>query len=394
MRRNDPRVRQTLDQISHQIESANLSTQASLYTFSHNYLSPCLSSFKSCLEASCQPCYTTREDQRRPHRGLRRGRDNLGFDFYDDWDEDEGSWENDELDRLLAGSDEQPGRRPGMSYGSGLVGRKSPGAPKDRRSDLNVVPKSSMFGFLERLPWKIGGRGVRYRPSVADLQENIGRGSREAEPLIEGSDDSGAETRRNRHARNRSGTANSRSTTNSLSSRGDLLPSEDEDDAVPLDDEFAMVLERRNTGATSDDRSSKKSATKKPARSHTSTKTVSSKDTKSSRKKRRSTSVSSGKVSDVSRPTEAEATLMIDLKQEEEQACREEEAEIRTKRGLAQQLALERGLSDLTLSTAQAASVKSASSEASLGSPVQSEARKGPSTTMTIEERKPPDDQT
>ncbi len=394
MRRNDPRVRQTLDQISHQIESANLSTQASLYTFSHNYLSPCLSSFTSCLEASCQPCYTTREDQRRPHRGLRRGRDNLGFDFYDDWDEDEGSWENDELDRLLAGSDEQPGRRPGMSYGSGLVGRKSPGAPKDRRSDLNVAPKSSMFGFLERLPWKIGGRGARYRPSVADLQENIGRGSREAEPLIEGSDDSGAETRRNRHARNRSGTTNSRSTTNSLSSRGDLLPSEDEDDAVPLDDEFAMVLERRNTGATSDDRSSKKSATKKPARSRTSTKTVSSKDTKSSRKKRRSTSVSSGKVSDVSRPTEAEATLMIDLKQEEEQACREEEAEIRTKRGLAQQLALERGLSDLTLSTEQAASVKSASSEASLGSPAQSEARKDPSTTMTIEERKPPDDQT
>jgi len=172
MRRNDPRVRQTLDQISHQIESANLSTQASLYTFSHRYVSPCLSSFKSCLEASCQPCYacyTTREDQRRPHRGLRRGRDNLGSDFYDDWDEEQGNWENDELDRLLAGSDEQPGRRPGMSYGSGLVGRKNPGAPKDRRSDSNVVPRSSVFGFLERLPWKIGGRGARYRPSVADL---------------------------------------------------------------------------------------------------------------------------------------------------------------------------------------------------------------------------------
>lgn len=393
MRRNDPRVRQTLDQISHQIESANLSTQASLYTFSHNYLSPCLSSFKSCLEASCQPCYTTREDQRRPHRGLRRGRDNLGFDFYDDWDEDEGSWENDELDRLLAGSDEQPGRRPGMSYGSGLVGRKSPGAPKDRRSELNVVPKSSMFGFLERLPWKIGGRGVRYQPSVADLQENIGRGSREAEPLIDASGDSGQETRRGRHARNRSGTANSRSTTNSLSSRGDLLPSEDEDDAVPLDDEFAMVLERRNTGATSDDRSSKKSSTK-PARSRTSTKTVSPKDTKNSRKKRRSTSVSSGKVPNVTRPTEADAPSMIDLKHEEEQACREEEAEIRTKRELAQQLALERGLSDLTLSTARAASVKSARSETSVGSPIQSEARKSPSTTVNIEEPKPPDDRT
>ena len=278
---------------------------------------------------------------------MRRGRDDLGFDFYDDWDEEERGWENDELDRLLAGTDEQPGRRAGMSYGSGIVGRKSMGMPKDRRSDPNVVPKSSVFGFLEGLPWKIGGREVRYRPSVADLQENVGRGNREAEPLIEESEESGTDTRRGRHGRNRSGTSNSRSTTNSLSSRGDLFPSEDEDDAVPLDDEFAMVLERRNTGATSDDRSSKKSTTKKPTRSRTSTKTVSSKDTKSSHKKQRSTSISSGKVSDVAGSTEAEAPSMMDLKQEEEQVRREEEAEVETKREAAQKLALERGLNEV-----------------------------------------------
>lgn len=36
-------------------------------------------------------------------------------------------------------------------------------------------------------------------------------------------------------------------TLDSLSSRGDLFPSDEEDDAIPLDDEFAMVLERRTT---------------------------------------------------------------------------------------------------------------------------------------------------
>lgn len=350
MRPSDPRIRQTLNQISNQIESANLSTQASLFSFSQNYVSPCLSSFRFCLEASCQPCYacfTTREDQRRQHRGARRGRDNFGFDFYDDWDEEEENWGNDELDRLLMGSDEQPARRTGMSYGSATVGRKNLGKQKDGRSDPNIMPKSSVFGFLERLPWKIGGRRVRYRPSVADLQENVGHGNREAEePLLEDSEESSV--KRGRHTRNRSDTLNSRSTNNSLSSRSDLFPSEDEDDAVPLDDEFAMVLTRRNTGATSDDLSSKKSFNKKPARSRTSTKTVSSKDTKDSRKKRRSASMASGKTQELVSPSEGEAPSMIDLKHEEEQVRQEEEDEIKTKREAAQQLARERGLDEVT----------------------------------------------
>ena len=296
MRRNDPRLRQTLNQISQNIESANLSTQASLYTFSQEYVSPCLASLNTCLEASCQPCFaylSKRENQRHPHRSSRRGRDDLGFDFYDDWDEEEGNWGNDELDRLLAGSAEQPARRAGMTYGTGVARRKSLGIPRDGGPDPNLVPKSSMFGFLERLPWKIGGRSVRYRPSAADLQENVGKGAREAEPLMEESEESITSKRRGRHGRNRSGTANSRSTTNSLSSRGDLFPSEDEDDAVPLDDEFAMVLGRRNTGTASDDRSSKKSK-RRPATSPVSTKTVSSRDIHT--KQKPSSSPSSGKI--------------------------------------------------------------------------------------------------
>ena len=289
-----------------------------------------------------------------------RGRAELSFDFYDDWDDNEeggagqgllGGWGNDELDRLLAGSGahegqaDQPGRHRAMSYGS--RGRRR-ALPKDGAADPTVVPSSSIFGFLERLPWKIAGRGVRYKPSAADLQENPGQGRRtmlgEGELLIDESEEGAEEVGLGRARRKRSGTATSNSTTNSLSSRGDLFPSEDEDDAVPLDDEFAMVLERRTTGPTSDDHSSgKKKQGRRPAASRTSTKTASSRDTKNSGKTK--SSLSSGKVSDVVEATELQAPSMTDLKQEEERVRMEEEAEVERKRQAAQRLALKRGLS-------------------------------------------------
>ena len=218
-----------------------------------------------------------------------------------------------------------------MNYGSrGITRRK--GADDD---DVNVLPKSSMFGFLERLPWKIGGRGVRYRPSVADLQENVGRRGAEAEPLI--SEDEGQG--KSRHGRNRSGTVGSRSTTNSFSSRGDLFPSDDEDDAIPIDDEFAMVLERRTTGTTSDDHSSGKKGKKKTPGSRTSTKTASTKE-------RRTTSTSSRNRKNLAEDAvEEDFPSMADLKQEEELVGREEEAKVEAARQAAQRLAFERGLS-------------------------------------------------
>lgn len=342
MRHTDPRIRQTLNQISQNIESVNLTTQASLFTFSQTYISPCLSSVHTCLEDSCHPCFGARDD-RRPHRNARRGRDDLAFDFYDDWEEEEGEWGNDELDRLLAGSDGQPARQRGMSYGSRVVRRKSIGVPKDK-SDPNIVPKSSIFGFLESLPWKIGGKGFKYRPSAADLQENVGRGRGEGEPLIEEDEEGGVDAARGRSGRNRSGTTASRSTINSLSSRGDLFPSEDEDDAIPLDDEFAMVLERRNTGATLDDHSSGKTKGLTPVGSRTSTKTGSSRDTKSTAAKRRATSASSGNVPGLAGAEDEDVPSMTDLKQEEEHVSREEEAQIEKRRHAAQLLAQQRGL--------------------------------------------------
>ncbi|KAL8730039.1 MAG: hypothetical protein Q9166_004363 [cf. Caloplaca sp. 2 TL-2023] len=365
MRRNDPRIRQTLNQITQTVDSAQYTTRASLFTFHQNYLAPCLSGISTCLEASCAPCYTcitnaasssTPSDAARRRRtGRRRGREELSFDFYDDWEaQEEEGWGNDELDRLLAGNDfaadGQPGRRSGMSYG-GIGSRRKTGGlggGKDRGAEeANIVPSSSMFGFLERLPWKIGGKGKRYKPSAADLQD-VGEGQRnrtaalkarasgEEEPLISESE-SGEEGRQHRgHGRKRSGTVGSRETTNSLSSRGDLLPSEDEDDAVPLDDEFAMVLARRNTqGTMSDENSSRK----RPGGSRAaSTKTRSTKSSRRTGKKGRRASDGQGEVINV--------PSMTDLKEEEERLRIEEEANIQQEREAARRLAADRGLLD------------------------------------------------
>lgn len=350
MRRSDPRIRQTLNQISQTVDSAQYTTRASLFTFHQTYVSPCLAGLSSCLEASCAPCYTcitnatsssahptSEAARRRRNHGRRRGREELSFDFYDDWAaEEEEAWGNDELDRLLAGNettaaDRQPGRKKGMNYG-GIASRRKGGGDD---LDTNVMPTSSMFGFLERLPWKIGGRGRRYKPSAADLQD-VGEGSRRAkaqgedEPLISGSE-SGGEAATKGHGRKRSGTVGSRETTTSLSSRGDLFPSEDEDDAVPLGDEFAMALARRTTqGTLSDDNSRGKS---KAASARTKT----SRSPGSVRKKKRRSSDEGAE----GRGTKAPS--MTSLK-EEERARAEEEELIERARETARRLAAERGL--------------------------------------------------
>ena len=346
---NDPRIRQTLNQISSNLEAANQRTQTSLFTFSQSYIQPCLDSLQpcllscqSCLEASCQPCFGARDDGRRHRqpRYSRRGREAAAFDFYDDWEQDEDEWGNDEMDRLLTGNEsQQPGRHGGMSYGYGSRGnrRRSVGLKDAMGDDPTVVPQSSIFGFLERLPWKIGGKGTRYRPNAAGLQENVGKRGQEVEPLIGEEEGEG----RSRYGRKRSETVGSQSTGNSLSSRGDLFPSDDEDDAREIDDEFAVALGRRNTGGTSDDRSSKS----RPAGSKISTKTASSKDAGKPKKGRRSASTSRERPDDLAEPEEADVPSMTDLKREEDTAQKMEETGIEQRRQAAQRLASERGLS-------------------------------------------------
>ena len=258
-------------------------------------------------------------------------------------------WGNDELERLLSGGEEDSGeggaqprrKKAGMSYGSRLGG----GGKRGAGDEPNVVPQSSMFGFLEGLPWKIGGRGSgRFRPGVADLQEGVGRkgGAGERDGGEEGGEGEGV----GKKGRGRSGTVESRSTTNSLSSRGDLFPSDDEADAVPLDDEFAMALGRRSTNL-SDERMSSKKGGRRSAGSRASVKTGSSKRTRSETQRgKRESSASSERVDELDEGTVEGARSETELKLEEERVRKEEEALVEERRVAASKLARERGLAD------------------------------------------------
>jgi hypothetical protein len=299
------------------------------------------------------PCLPSREDHLRRRR---RGQTEANFDFYDDWanEEDDDSligWGTGELDRLLAGSGlargaaDQPRRPRRMSYGTRNTRRRSTVHIPDNRDDPTVIPSSSLLGFLERFPWRFGARGVKYRPSAADLQEHPGarRYAHEDEPLMEAmgdDDDDRGHLSPTPNGRNRSATQSSRGTDNSLSSRGDLFPSDEEEDAVPLDDEFALAFGRRGTGLESDDQSGAKSEIIESAAA-SSLGAASSK--KAKRKKKRSPKRSPS-YNDAAIAQIIDTPSMADLKTEEQRAALEEEADIARRRLAAHELALSRGL--------------------------------------------------
>ncbi|KAL3438915.1 hypothetical protein BDV09DRAFT_158880 [Aspergillus tetrazonus] len=354
MRPRDPRVRQTINQISHNLESANETAQEGIYTFAHNYIVPCFTSIGNCVYSCTAPCIPKREDHLR-----RRRRRYADFDFYDDWDNEDVEdtilgWGTDELDRLLAGSglargsSEQPRRQRKMSYGARRASRRKSGLLiPDERDDPTVIPSSSFLGFLERFPWRLGARGLKYRPSAADLQEHPAglRHVHEESPLIESTEEVDEETANGGNGRYRSSTQSSRETANSLSSRGDLLPS-DEEDAIPLDDEFAMALTRRGTGLESDDQEGGKPESMRSASGTFSiAPTTSSKSSGKQKKKKRTSRMRSPQSSYVEVSRDMPSVSIEDLKREEEQAAREEEMEIVRKRLAARQLALSRGIS-------------------------------------------------
>ena len=381
-RTNDPRFRRRLNELGQTLESANETAQSSLYIFSHSYIEPCLSSigscFTTCIDASCPSLNLSANQRQRARargRARSRGRAELSFDFYDDWDEEGeadgllGGWGNDEFDRLVAGSGAgtagrgygtvgaQPGRQRGMSY------------PKERRRRSTLLEGQDALtgaGLFGRLFGK--GKGMRYKPSAADLQEHPGARrlakDPEGEALLEESESSAQQGRSRKHNRARSDTVGSRETQDSYSSRGDIFPSDEEDDAIPLDDEFAMVLERRNTGTHSGPETESSSNTtrslkrgKRPSAGSrvSSRRTVSSRSTRSSTGKRvRSRGNSSaaqtpleeeapGGAEDVA-PEEVEPPTLEEITQEERDLAKEEEAEIERKRLEAQRAAEERGL--------------------------------------------------
>ncbi|KAJ5895223.1 hypothetical protein N7495_006914 [Penicillium taxi] len=353
IRSGDPRIRQRINQLSHNLESANESAQERLYTLSQNYISPCLAAAGNCVSVCVAPCIPSREDQLRRRR---RGRAEANFDFYDDWDNEEEDdsilgWGTGELDRLLAGSGlgrvsaEQPHRPRKMSYGTRNIRRRSTVHIPDSHSDPTVIPTSSFIGFLQGFSWRLGAKGVKYRPSAADLQEHPGRSRRfahEDEPLMETIDDNdGALYHEN--GRNRSATQSSRETNNSLSSRGDLFPSDEEEDAVPLDDEFALTFSRRGTGLEFDEQSGPKADMVRSSSGTFSLGATSSKKLARKMKKKRLSRMSAVST-DQDFAQSVDSPSIADLKSEEDRAALEEESKIERKRLAAQELAMKRGL--------------------------------------------------
>lgn len=244
--RTDPRIRQSLNRISTSIESASDNALTSCFTFSKSYLDPCLISLSTC-------CIINND------RNHRRDRREYPFGFYDyDDDEHGGSstggflgWGNDELDRLLAGGGSGGGGYGGgsnrMTYGASsssgtIAGSGSAGKRKavpGHDQDPTVIPQTSMFGFLTRwAPFR--GKGLRYKPSAANLQEHPHRGNGlSAVQEEEAEDDHGGRVTGMRRKRSATGSSGD-SVGGSMRSRGDLWPSEDDDDAIPIGDDVFL----------------------------------------------------------------------------------------------------------------------------------------------------------
>ena len=219
--------------------------------------------------------------------------------------------------------------------------------------DPTVIPSTSALGFLGRLPFKLGGT-LRYKPSAADLQDHPGTlhtGFRdeEGEPLIPDEHSDDERPKRKGHTRNRSDTASSGETTDSFRSRGDLFPSDGEDDAVPLDDEFAMVLERRiaddySTGKFGVNKGKRTAQGKSISSRNVSIGTQSTRSRPSMEGKRTKSGASLSYTPDGSDPDMVQTPSLTDLQCEEETIRVEEEAALERKREAAARLARERGL--------------------------------------------------
>ncbi|OBT85459.1 hypothetical protein VE02_06168 [Pseudogymnoascus sp. 03VT05] len=369
----DPRIRQTWNNISQNAETATETAAAGIWSFVHDYINPCFASMGESVEHCTTQCFPDREERARRvrERDRARGRAEYSFDFYDDWDDEEAGasggllgWGNDELDRLLAGSgsnshgpDEQPsGRKRKMSYGTRRTPKRR--GTLDGLPDPTIIPSTSALGFLQRLPFKFGGT-LRYKPSAADLQDHpsahraeLGDDA-EAEPLIDDdhSDDSDAGDLNIRKTRPRSSTTASGDTSDSFRSRGDLFPSDGEDDAVPLSDEFATTLGRRGTVTTLEDHSSGKTRNSSKGKSrersaamsralsgtsHSSNQSLRGLGSKPDEPAAQHSGGLSGEDSNI--------PPLSELQQEEERLRQQEEAELLSKREAALKLASERGL--------------------------------------------------
>lgn len=237
--RPDPRIRQAIDHLTHTLEAAADTARTGCFTFTKSFVEPCLSSLLGC----CTSCLPGRQPTHNHHRySARRSEYPFGFYAYDDYasDSDDAgagrgflAWGTDELDRLLAGTTAGGSQGERMYYGA-----VEPGIRRKQTEDHDptVIPSTSMFGFMTR--FGVRGRGMRYKPSAANLQEH---------PIRGGSWDESVSGRK------RSGTESSAASQgDSLRSRGDLWPSEDEDDAVVIGDDVFVGVDGNGTGSDND----------------------------------------------------------------------------------------------------------------------------------------------
>lgn len=353
----DPRLRQRWNQITHDAEAVTENAAAGIWSFQHHYINPCFASIVDSIERCTTVCLGDPEDRlrKRRERERTRGRAEYSFDFYDDWYEEEenggllGSWSNEDWDRLLAGTgsqrrhtggetSEQPRRKRGMSYGT-RGGRRRP----SNEEDPTIIPSTQPIGFLSKLPWKMGGKTLRYRPSAADLQEHPGRHDGESEPLLDNDDDSDFE--RLPKTRTRSGTTGSGDTSDSYRSRGDLFPSdgEGEEDAVPLDDDITYDMVRKDDRSDGKSWKTRSSKGKRPASGLAGSRTVSrttlgsvgSRDSLRAERKSASLPVT---------PDVDDIPSLHDLEMEEQMLQQAEDEEVARKKEAAAILAAERGL--------------------------------------------------
>ncbi|KAK7995953.1 hypothetical protein PG991_015420 [Apiospora marii] len=368
----DPRLRQRWNQISQTTETVTENAAAGIWTFGHTYVNPCLGSLCSVFDGCTNRCLGDPEERARRRRERERARGNAeySFDFYDDWDDDLArgdagqnnsgggggggifkGWHHEDWDRLLAGTGtskkgagevhEQPQRgTKGMSYGTREARRKSSTA-----EDPTIIPSTAPIGFLGRLPFKLGGP-LRYKPSAANLQEHPGRHGLEGEhePLLGGPNDD--HDHHEAHFMDAERDDGSGDTSDSYRSRGDLFPSdgEGEEDAIPLDDEFAddfdITLDRMDDRSSNKTRSSK--GKRRAASSSYSVQRSASRTTLGSTHSR---PPSLPPTPEFAAATEADPAILRDLQYEEEQLRREEDEEVVRKREAAARLALRRGLS-------------------------------------------------
>lgn len=355
----DPRLRQRWNQIAHDAEAVTENAAAGIWSIKEHYLTPCVGYLTDSIEQCTTVCLGDPEDRlrRRRERNLAQERAEFGFDFYDDWyDEEEqggsffGTWAGEDWDRLLAGTGsqrkrsgiettEQPRRKRGMSYGTRGARRKA------SENDPTIIPSTQPIGFLSKLPWKVGGT-LRYKPSAADLQDHPGKPDvpqdHETEPLLLSDEES--DYGELVIPRQRSGTAGSGDTSDSYRSRGDLFPSDGEgdEDAVALDDDVTYDMVRKDDRSTRSDRT-RSSKGKRPAARFSGSRTV-SKTTLNSTSSYESLSLRRNSSSLPVTPGIDHIPSLQDLHLEEQRLQEEEEDAIMRKKEAAKKLAVKKRL--------------------------------------------------